>query len=101
VIAAPNEVVIRNGTLRDLVAIAYGVERWRVVGGPDWLDSPRYDLRAVPQMPVSDPENLNLLALQAPVTKLLASRFGLQIHVYGRCQLPCGRIAVRAPDLSR
>jgi bla regulator protein BlaR1 len=101
VIAAPNEVVIRNGTLRDLVAIAYGVERWRVVGGPDWLDSPRYDLRAVPQMPVSDPENLNLLALQAPVTKLLASRFGLQIHVYGRCQSPCGRIAVRAPDLSR
>ena len=34
VIAAPNEVVIRNSTLRDLIAIAYGVERWRVVGGP-------------------------------------------------------------------
>lgn len=101
VTASPSEVVIRNGTLRDLVAIAYGVERWRVMGGPDWLDSPRYDLRVVPQMPVSDPENLNLLALQAPVTKLLASRFGLSIHVNRRCQSPCGRIAVTAPDVSR
>ena len=34
VITAPNEVVIRNSSLRDLIAIAYGVERWRVVGGP-------------------------------------------------------------------
>jgi beta-lactamase regulating signal transducer with metallopeptidase domain len=100
VIAASNEVVIRNGSLRDLVAIAYGVERWRVVGGPDWLDSPRYDLRVLPHDPVSDPENLNLLALQAPVTKLLASRFGLEIRVNRRCQSPCGRIAVTAPDLS-
>jgi bla regulator protein BlaR1 len=90
VTAARNEVVIRNSTLRDLVAIAYGVERWRVVGGPEWLDSPRYDLRALPKMPVSDPENLDLLALQAPVTQLLASRFGLEIRVNRRCQGPCG-----------
>jgi hypothetical protein len=68
VITAPNEVVIRNSSLRDLIAIAYGVERWRVVGGPEWLDSPRYDLRALSKVPVSDPENLDLLALQAPVT---------------------------------
>ena len=34
VIAGRNEIVIRNSTLRDLIAIAYGVERWRVVGGP-------------------------------------------------------------------
>jgi beta-lactamase regulating signal transducer with metallopeptidase domain len=101
VIAGRNEVVIRNGTLRDLISIAYGVEPWRVLGGPDWLDSPRYDLRAVPHMPVSDPENLDLLALQAPVTKLLATRFGLQIHVNRRCQAPCGRVAVTAPELSK
>jgi len=101
VVAAQNEVVIRNSSLRDLIAIAYGVERWRVVGGPDWLDSPRYDLRAVPNVPVSDPDSLNLLALQAPVTQLLASRFGLQIHVNRRCQSPCGKVAVTAPNLSQ
>ena len=94
VIAAPNEVVIRNSSLRDLIAIAYGVERWRVVGGPEWLDSPRYDLRALSKVPVSDPENLDLLALQAPVTELLASRFGLEIRVNHRCQAPCGKIRV-------
>ncbi len=101
VIAAPDEVEIRNSTLRDLIAIAYGVERWRVVGGPDWLDSARYDLRALPRMPVSDPENLDLLALQAPVTQLLAARFGLEIHVNRRCQSPCGRIGVIASDTMR
>ena len=94
VITAPKEVVIRNSSLRDLIAIAYGVERWRVVGGPEWLDSPRYDLRALSKVPVSDPENLDLLALQAPVTELLASRFGLEIRVNHRCQAPCGKIRV-------
>jgi uncharacterized protein (TIGR03435 family) len=91
VIAAPNEVEIRNSSLRDLIAIAYGVDRWRVVGGPEWLDSPRYDLRALLQVPMSDPESLDLLALQAPVTQLLASRFGLEIRVNQRCQSPCGK----------
>jgi len=91
VIAARNEVVIRNSTLRDLVAIAYGVERWKVVGDPEWLDSTRYDVRALPRVPVSDPETLDPLALQAAVTQLLASRFGLEIHVNSRCQSPCGK----------
>jgi uncharacterized protein (TIGR03435 family) len=70
------------------------VERWEVVGGPDWLDSPRYDLRAVPSVPVSDPDNLDPLALRQPVTQLLASRFGLAISVNRRCQFPCGKIGV-------
>ena len=43
---------------------------------------------------MSDPETLDLLALQAPVTQLLASRFGLEIHVNRRCQSPCGKIGV-------
>jgi hypothetical protein len=94
VFATSNEIVIRNSSLRDLVAIAYGVERWEVVGGPDWLDSPRYDLRAVTRVPVGDPDNLDPLALRQPVTQLLASRFGLAISVNRRCQFPCGRIGV-------
>jgi uncharacterized protein (TIGR03435 family) len=65
-----------------------------VVGGPEWLDSPRYDVRALTQVPVSDPESLDMLALQGPVTQLLASRFGLEIHVNRRCQSPCGKIGV-------
>jgi uncharacterized protein (TIGR03435 family) len=80
--------------LRDLIAIAYGVDRWEVIGGPEWLDSPRYDVRALSHVPMSDPENLDMLALQAPVTQLLASRFGLEIRVNQRCQSPCGKIGV-------
>ena len=39
----------------------------------------------------ADPETLDPLALQAAVTQLLASRFGLEIHVNSRCQSPCGK----------
>ena len=33
-------VIIRNSSLRDLIALAYGVERWQVSGDGQWLDSP-------------------------------------------------------------
>jgi len=101
VIAIGNEVAVRNTSLRNLIAIAYGVEPWRVVGGPDWLDSPRYDMRALAQSPVADPDNLDVLALQAPVTRLLASRFGLAIRVNQSCQLPCGRVVKTSGSATR
>jgi bla regulator protein BlaR1 len=97
VVADRNEVLIRNGTLRDLIALAYGVRPWDVYGG-DWLDSPRYDVRAVARSAVSEPEELDPHALRGLVTKLLASRFDLQVHVNQRCQSPCGRYALAAPD---
>ena len=49
-------------------------------GGP-WLDSPRYDIRAVAHTPVSRPEDFDPYALRGLVAKLLASRFDLEIHV--------------------
>jgi bla regulator protein BlaR1 len=91
VLAARNEVVIRNSTLRDMVALAYGVHPWEVVGGGEWMDSPRYVVRAVARTPVSDPEDLDPHALRGIVTKLLANRFDLRVEVNSRCQSPCGR----------
>ncbi len=84
------DVRIRNSTLRELVAVAYGVPRSNIRGG-SWLDDTRYDIRIQLRDPVSDPEHFDPTALRNVVSKLLASRFGLQIHVNHRCQDPCGR----------
>jgi beta-lactamase regulating signal transducer with metallopeptidase domain len=98
IVAARNEVIIRNSTLRDMVALAYGVRSWEVIGGGEWMDSPRYVVRAVAQTPVSEPQELDPHALRGTITKLLASRFDLQVHVNNRCQSPCGRFALTASN---
>jgi hypothetical protein len=81
--ARHHEVVVRNVTLRELVAMSYGVLPAHVSGGP-WLDHSRYDIRIDVQDPVADPEAFDPLALQGVVNRLLASRFDLQIHVNQR-----------------
>ena len=96
VIVARDGVVIRNTTLRDLIVLAYGVDRWRVRGHGQFLDWPRYDIRAVAHGPLSEPEEFDPSALRDLTAKLLASRFDLEIHVNRRCQSPCGRFAPAA-----
>jgi len=98
IVAARDGVLIRNTTLRDLVALAYGVQRWQVNGDAQWLDAPRYDIRAVTHAPVSEPEDLDPYALRELTAKLLASRFDLEIHVNSQCQSPCGPYALTAAN---
>jgi bla regulator protein BlaR1 len=93
--AEERRVLILNSTLRELVALSYGVDRNDVDGGA-WLDTTRYDIQVTLQDPVSDPERFDPSALSGVVNKLLASRFDLQIHVNQRCQQPCGRHALVA-----
>ena len=64
IVAARDGVLIRNSPLRDLVALSYGVERWQVSGDGQWLDTPRYDIRAVAHDPVNEPEELDPHALR-------------------------------------
>jgi hypothetical protein len=94
--AARDGVLIRNTTLRDLIALVYGVQRWQVDGSDEWLDSPRFDIRAVSHDPVSEPEALDPYALHDLTAKLLAARFNLEIHVNSQCQEPCGPYALAA-----
>jgi beta-lactamase regulating signal transducer with metallopeptidase domain len=90
---AGNSVFIDGSSLRELVALAYGVETWNVAGGGPWLDAPLYDVRVVAGTPVDESDELDPHALRGAVTKLLASEFDLEIHVNRRCQSPCGRQA--------
>jgi uncharacterized protein (TIGR03435 family) len=67
--------VMKNQTLQRLVAIAYGfTDEQRVLGGPKWVGSDRFDIEARAVGPAKDPELLLMLQ------NLLAGRFHLVVH---------------------
>ncbi len=67
--------VMKNQTLQRLVMIAYGFnDEQRVLGGPSWATSDRFDVEARAAGPSNNPELLLMLQ------KLLAERFQLAIH---------------------
>jgi uncharacterized protein (TIGR03435 family) len=64
-----------NVTLKRCVAGAYGVVgQERVLGGPDWADTDRFDIVARSDQPVGDK------GLMAMLQRLLADRFQLTLH---------------------
>jgi uncharacterized protein (TIGR03435 family) len=66
--------IATNTTLRGLILSAYLVRRFQVVGGPDWIDSDRFDVAA--KAPENSTEDQYPQMLQA----LLAERFKLVVH---------------------
>jgi beta-lactamase regulating signal transducer with metallopeptidase domain len=89
-------IVIANTSLRELIALVYGVRRVEVAGGSAGLDSPRYDIRVDAGSRLGSPDDFDARALQAVLPKLLATRFYLELHVNQRCQQPCGPRALQA-----
>jgi uncharacterized protein (TIGR03435 family) len=66
--------VLRDATLVDLIATAYGVGNEKVVGGPSWLDTDRFDVIAKAP-PTTTPETIKLM-----LQSMLADRFKLVLH---------------------
>lgn len=67
---------VRNGTLQALIGFAYDVQAKQIVNAPNWINSDRYDIDAVP-----DKEgNPSMIQLKAMIQKLLADRFQLKLH---------------------
>lgn len=96
-------VFIRNATIRDLAALAYGVNRFFVRGDhfyesgeSDWLIDARYDIAIAGA--IREPNYFDTYALRRPVTRMLAQRHGLEIYVNSECQPPCGRYGVTMPE---
>ncbi len=44
--AGPGSLVARNITLKGLIEVAYDVNDFQVLKGPDWINSDRYDKRS-------------------------------------------------------
>ena len=66
-----------NVTLRDIVAKAYGLSDLRVLDGPKWADSLKWNFDAK----VAAKEKLNYTEIQLPLRKLLGERFKLRTSV--------------------
>jgi len=63
-----------NNPLRYYLAVAYQVRLDQIVGGPDWIDSERYEINAEAERP-STIEELHVM-----MQNLLTERFNLQFH---------------------
>jgi uncharacterized protein (TIGR03435 family) len=70
----PGRITWTYANLAGLLMTAYGVKEYQISGGPNWLDSERYDIAVtVPQGATK--EQVNIMW-----QKLLAERFGLMLH---------------------
>jgi uncharacterized protein (TIGR03435 family) len=67
-------VTVSNNTLRNIVRNAYNVQNYQIVGGPDWINTVRWDITA--KAPEDAPPPQLLLMLRT----LLADRFKLVIR---------------------
>jgi uncharacterized protein (TIGR03435 family) len=70
-----------NAPLMDLIQWAYHAANWQVSGGPDWLQSERYDIEAI--KPQTASANVNLFQdeeLRMMVQVLLEERCKLRLH---------------------
>jgi uncharacterized protein (TIGR03435 family) len=85
------QIVVTNYTLRDIIRNAYGVQRYQIVGGPDWLAQDRFDINA--KVPEGAPQAQALLMMQT----LLADRFKLHIRRDTR-DLPIYALVVARTD---
>jgi len=65
---------LRNASMVDLVARAYGVDQNLVVGGPNWLEMDRFDIVA------KAPENSSPDEVKTMLKALLADRFKIVVH---------------------
>jgi uncharacterized protein (TIGR03435 family) len=61
-------------SLKDLIAAAYGIDRYQISGGPSWVDSDQFEVTAKSPNAASREE---LLLMLRP---LLSERFSLQFH---------------------
>ena len=63
---------LRNATMVDLITKAYNVTDDKVVGGPNWLGSDRFDVIA------KTPSNVTAETARTMLQALLVGRFGLK-----------------------
>jgi uncharacterized protein (TIGR03435 family) len=81
----PERFMATNFTLHGLIQVSYGVQDTQIMGGPDWLDSEKYDVDAKVRSSVVDElgkfsEEKRSLEKQRMIQALLAERFKLTLH---------------------
>lgn len=67
---------ISNKTVENMLEAGYGVHKKQIVGAPEWMDTMRWDVRGVPDVPGYP----SLAQAKSLLRKVLAERFGLKLH---------------------
>ncbi|MBS1855087.1 MAG: TIGR03435 family protein [Acidobacteria bacterium] len=83
----------RNITLKMLITFAYDLPEDRVLQGPAWLDSERYDVLAKPDQGGGQAVDQSMGAMRLRTQALLADRFKVILHKETR-RLPIFRLLV-------
>jgi uncharacterized protein (TIGR03435 family) len=65
---------LKRTTMLDLIRTAYGVDPQKVIGGPNWLEVNRFDVRA------RVPAGTTAAAVKPMLQAMLAERFGLVVR---------------------
>jgi bla regulator protein BlaR1 len=84
----PNgHVDIVSVTLKGIMQASYGLQGYQIIGGPNWLDTDRFDLQAKPSADYEPkpptrcfPPNCPLTPIQLMMQDLLRDRFQLRTH---------------------
>jgi len=80
----PGRIVITNVPLRLSLINYFGLQPQQLIGGPDWIDSTRYDIIAQfsGEMPLTEPGTVG--PLQLMMQRMFAERFKLAVHTETR-----------------
>ena len=82
---------VTNNNLRNIIRNAWNITNDQIVGGPDWIDSDRFDITAKASAPFKQDE------ARAMLQALLADRFGLATHMETR-ELPVYLLVLARKD---
>jgi uncharacterized protein (TIGR03435 family) len=72
--ARGSTLTVVNNELTNVIDNAYGIRRYQLIGGPDWIESDRYNIQAKAAGDATRDE------LMVMTRSLLAERFKLKIH---------------------
>jgi len=84
-------VSVSNNSLRNIIRNAYNVQNYQIIGGPDWINTTRWDITA--KAPDDAPPPQLLLMLRT----LLADRFKLAVRNETR-EFPIYALIIARPD---
>jgi uncharacterized protein (TIGR03435 family) len=97
-VPAPDRFAATNVSVRDLIRFAYDVQDARLVGGPDWIRSERFDVVARADRPLPAWTSAGTpMPLLLMVRTLLADHFLLAVHQETR-ELPVYELVVARED---
>jgi uncharacterized protein (TIGR03435 family) len=93
----PGRIVITNVPLRLSIINFFGLQPQQLIGGPDWIDSTRYDIIAQfsGEMPVTEPGTVG--PLQLMMQRVFAERFKLAVHTETR-EIPVYELSLARRD---